>query len=171
MTDEPKNYLAFLESAIRHSGLTKHEFLNNAKVHPVQYNAMLRRGTCLLRTAMRILNANGYVCVIKYEIADDENYQFVEEPIEKLFDRDWTSYRYLSGLKALFWGNGELTRRACDENSRDVRTFRNIIAKDNCDIALIYGLARSAGFKARFVLKKDPQAAQILLSRSEGETD
>lgn len=165
MSEEKTNYLSFLESAIRHSGLTKPDFLANAKVHPVQYNTIMRKGTCLLRTAMRILNANGYVCVIKYEIEDDENYQFVEEPIEKLFERDWSNYRYLTGLKNIFWQHGELTRRACEENGRDVRSLRNIIEKDNADIALIFGLARSAGYKARFVLKKDKEAAAIMLEK------
>lgn len=165
MTETATNYLSFLESAIRHSGLTKQEFLSNAKMHPVQYNTIQRKGSCLLKTAMRILNANGYVCVIKYEMKDDDNFQFVEEPIEKLFERDWTTYRYLTGLKNIFWQKGELTRRACEENGRDIRTLRNLFAKDNADIALIFGLAASAGYKARFVLKKDPEAAAIMLAR------
>lgn len=165
MDEKNINYLSFIELAMQHSGLKKNEFLANAKIHPVQYRRIQNRGTCLLKTAMRLLNANGYVCVIKYEMKPDEHTKIIDEPIENLFNRDWTTYKYLTSLNDLLWNKAKLKEKICQENNRDIRSLQNIFKRDNCDVKLIYGFAESAGYNVRFVLKKDPEAAKILLNR------
>ena len=177
MEKEPKttpikhNYAAFIRAVQLHSGKTMKEFCATAGVNQNTPRFALQRGNILLKTAMRMLAANGYVCVLRYTFRETPEYLIIDDIKEDPFDVDWKTFRQTDYLKAVYRNDPDLFDRAAHKLDITDRAIRYVFQNDNGDLSRIYELADCAGLDAKLLIKKDEDAAKILKQRLAAESN
>ena len=163
------NYAAFIRAVQLHSGKTMKEFCAAAGVNQNTPRFALQRGNILLKTAMRLLAANGYVCVLRYTFRETPEYLIIDDLKEDPFDVDWKTFRQTDYLKAVYRNDPDLFVRAAHKLEITDRAIRYVFQNDNGDLSRIYELADCAGLDCKMLIKKDEKAAKIVSQRLFGD--
>ena len=119
---------------------------------------------------MRLLAANGYVCVLQYSFRETPEYLIIDDIKADPFDVDWRSYRQTGFLRSVFHINPDLIDKAAKKLDITDRAIRYVFQNDNGDLSRIYELADCAGLDVKLLIKKDEEAAKILKQRLEAES-
>ena len=165
ITPVKHNYAAFIRAVQLHSGKSMKEFCAAAGINQNTPRYALQRGNILLRTAMRLLSANGYVCVLHYTFRETPEYLIMDDLREDPFDVDWSTYRQTDFLRNVFHLDPDLIERVAQKLGITERAIRYVFQNDDGDISRIYELADCAGLDAKLLIKKDENAAKIVAQR------
>ena len=164
------NYAAFIRAVQLHSGKSMKEFCAAAGINQNTPRFALQRGNILLKTAMRLLSANGYVCVLHYTFREAPEYIIIADRKEDPFDVDWNTYRQTDFLRNVYRIDPDLIEKAAKKLDITERAIRYVFQNDNGDLSRIYELADCAGLDAKLLIKKDEEVAKILKQRLEAES-
>ena len=118
---------------------------------------------------MRLLAANGYVCVLQYSFRETPEYLIIDDIKADPFDVDWRSYRQTGFLRSVFHINPDLIDKAAKKLDITDRAIRYVFQNDNGDLSRIYELANCAGLDCKMLIKKDEKAARIVAQRLLGD--
>ena len=163
------NYAAFIRAVQLHSGKSMKEFCAAAGINPNTPRFALQRGNILLKTAMRLLSANGYVCILHYTFRETPEYLILDDLKEDPFDVDWQTYRQTEFLRTVYRIDPDLIDRVAKKLDITDRAIRYVFQNDNGDLSRIYELADCAGLDCKMLIKKDEKAARIVAQRLLGD--
>lgn len=160
-----QNDLAFIRAVQRHSGKTMKEFCNAAGfTYPVMRYAF-QRDTMMLKTAMRLLAANGYVFVFYYKFRELTKLFILDDSKVAPFDVDWSTYRHTDFLRNVFRIYPELVQKVAEKTHLSAHSIRYYRYNNNMSIRRIFEFADCAGLDVTLLIKKDVEAAKILMQR------
>lgn len=164
-TPVQQNCAAIICTIQQRSGKTMEEFCAAAGFDEKKLLIDLQRGRIRLKTATHLLAANGYVCVINYEYREVPKYLILDDFKEDPFDVDWNTYRLTDFLWNAYHIDRGLITRVAHKLGISTRTICNVFQNDDGDLSRIIKLADFAGLEAKLLIKKDEEAAKILMQR------
>ena len=169
-TPVQQDYAAFFCTIQQHSGKTMEEFCAAAGFDEKKLRIALQRGRIRLKTATHLLAANGYVFVFNYKFRELTKLFILDDSKVAPFDVDWSTYRHTDFLRNVFRIYPELVQKVVEKTHLSAHSIR-YYRYDNMSIRRIFEFADCAGLDVTLLIKKDVEAAKILMQRLMAESN